>query len=421
MPSGRAGVAREDAPRLRLVPPPEASELPEPRTTVRPRPDGGARPAPRRLGRAHRVDRLDLAGAATSSTCVTLLAFGRLAPLHGTLGFVVVDYLGFLLLTAVLTGLRAGREVVLDRVMTVLLVTAAAVLFGALAFVVAFTLWRGRTALGHVNFLTQDMSRAGPLDPLGVGGIRHALIGTGEQLGLALLFTVPLGVLCALYLSEVGDRFARLVRILVEAMTALPSIVAGLFIYMSAILVFGMPRSGLAASLAISVMMLPIIVRAADVVLRLVPQQLREAALAMGASRPRVVWHVVLPNARSGLVTAVILGAARGIGETSPLLLTAGATAAVNADPLHDPQVSLPLAAFEFVQSPQQAMVARGFATAAVLLLFVLVLFTLARLIGSGGGRSGTLARRRVRVGSLRDSQRIDARHAARVAPARVP
>jgi phosphate transport system permease protein len=148
------------------------------------------------------------------------------------------------------------------------------------------------------------------------------------------------------------------------------------------------------------------------VVLRMVPNNVREAAIATGASHPRLVWHVVLPTARSGLVTAVLMGATRGIGETSPLLLTAGATNAVTIDPLHGPQVSLPLAAFNFVQSPEPAMIARGFATAAALMIAVLVFFTAARIAGGTAGHASPLAGRRIRAGSARDSARFDARHA---------
>ena len=136
------------------------------------------------------------------------------------------------------------------------------------------------------------------------------------------------------------SRFSRFVRIIVEAMTALPSIIAGLFIYATLIIILGFPKSGLAAALAISVMMLPIIIRAADVVIRLVPGNLKEASYALGASQVRTVWHVVLPTARSGLTTAVILGTARGVGETSPVLLTAGVTASLNTNPLDGPMIS---------------------------------------------------------------------------------
>ena len=128
------------------------------------------------------------------------------------------------------------------------------------------------------------------------GGVLHAIVGSLIQLGIALAITLPLGIGTAVFMTEVGGRFARVVRTVVEAMTALPSIVAGLFIYTVFIVALGYPRSGLAAALAISVMMLPIIARAADVVLRVVPGGLREASLALGASRWRTVWHVVLPD-----------------------------------------------------------------------------------------------------------------------------
>jgi phosphate transport system permease protein len=236
------------------------------------------------------------------------------------------------------------------------------------------------------------------------------------MIGIALLITVPLGITAAVYLNEIGGRFSRLVRTVVDAMTALPSIVAGLFIYAMWILALGQEKSALAASLAISVMMLPIIIRASDLVLRLVPGSLREASAAMGASQWRTTWHVVLPTARSGLATAVILGMARGIGETAPVLLTAGFTAFLNTNPVHGPMVSLPLAAFEFIKSPQPAMIARGFATAAFLMVVVLVLFVVGRLIGGrGAGQlSPRQARRAVRR-SARDLARIEGRSAQQV------
>jgi ABC-type Fe3+ transport system permease subunit len=134
--------------------------------------------------------------------------------------------------------------------------------------------------------------------------------------------------------------------------------------------------------MAISVMMLPIMIRATDVVLRLVPSTLKEASLGLGASNWHTMWHVTLPTARSGLVTAIILATARGIGETSPVLLTSGFTAAFNADPFNGPMVSLPLAIFQFVKSPEPSMIARGFGTAAVLMLLVVLLFVMARVIG---------------------------------------
>ncbi|MYS22546.1 phosphate ABC transporter membrane protein 2, PhoT family [Streptomyces sp. DvalAA-14] len=368
---------------------------------------------PRRIGGLSRTGVLSLLGAATSALCVTLLLFGELAPLSGPLGFTVTWYLVFLAGYAMLVGLDEDGPAVRDRVMTVVLWSAATVLFAALALVVGFTLWRGRQALPHGNFFTQDMQKAGPLDPLSVGGIAHAMLGTLLMIVIALAITVPLGLTCAVYLNQTPGRYARFVRTVVEAMTALPSIVAGLMVYATWILILGQQKSGLAAAFAISLMMLPIVIRAADVVLRLVPGTLLEASEALGAPRWRAVWHVVLPTSRSGLATAVILGTARGIGETSPVLLTAGFTAALNGDPTHGPMVSLPLAVFTFVKSPEPAMIARGFGAAAVLMALVLVLFAVARVLGGRGpGHQSRRQARRTARASRRDVSRFADLHA---------
>ena len=374
----------------------------------------------RRAIRGGRVDdRFNLIGAVLAAIAIATLLFGWLTPLRGPVGWIVIALIAFLGIYALLVGLTADRQEVKDRVMTVLLGTAGTILFGSLVFVAFFTLVRGAAALPNVNFYTQSMELAGPLDPLSMGGILHAVLGTLIQISIALLVTIPLGITTALFLNEIGGRFARFVRTITDAMTALPSIVAGLFVYSAIIVLITHQRSGFAAAMAITVMMLPIVIRASDVVLRLVPGNLREAAYALGSSRWRTVWTVVLPTARSGLVTAVILGTARGIGETSPVLLTSGITAVVNLNPFSGPMISLPLQVFDFVKSPEPNMVARGFGTAAVLLLLVLVLFFIARIIGGRG--VGQLSRRQQNAvvnASLGDIQRMtiasDRRHLAR-------
>ncbi|GAA4142212.1 phosphate ABC transporter permease PstA [Leifsonia shinshuensis] len=353
-------------------------------------------------------DRFNLWGALAASAALALLLFGWFAPLTGGVGWAVVAYLGFVGLYALLVSLRSSRQDVADRVMTVLLVSAGVLLFAALVFVVLFALVRGWSALAHANFFTQTMQFAGPLDPLSVGGILHAIVGTLIQISIALAITIPLGVATAVFLNEIGGRFARFVRTVADAMTALPSIVAGLFVYSAIITLVTHQRSGFAASLAITVMMLPIVIRASDVVLRLVAGNLREASYALGSSRWRTVWHIVLPTARSGLVTAVILGTARGIGETSPVLLTSGVTAVLNLNPLSGPMISLPLQVFDFVKSPEPTMIARGFGTAAALILVVLALFFTARLIGGRGpGQLSDRQRRRAAEASARDARRM--------------
>ena len=178
-------------------------------------------------------------------------------------------------------------------------------------------------------------------------------------------------------------------------MSAVPTIVAGLFIYAMLVLKFGQERSGFAASLALCVSMIPVVTMTAEVVLRLVPNGLREASLALGTTQWQTVRRVVLPTARPGLVTAVLLGVARVIGETSPVLLVAGSTNELNADPMHGPQLSLPLFVFNQMRLPIDFAISRAFGAAIVLLLLVVVLFSLARILG--GREVGQLSGRQKR------------------------
>jgi phosphate transport system permease protein len=236
-----------------------------------------------KLGGFSRPNFLNLVGAAVSALCLALLLFGRLAPFTGLIGFFLVAYVMFLAVYTVLVSLNDDWPAVIDKVITVVLYTAAALMFTALGFVVFYTIGKGLPALVHINFFTRDMKGTSPLAPVTKGGIKHALIGTLWMMAIALTITVPLGLAAAVYINEVGGRLSRAVRTIVDAMTALPSIVAGLFIYATWILALHKEFSGFAAALGISVMMLPIIIRASDVVLRLVPGNLREASAALGA------------------------------------------------------------------------------------------------------------------------------------------
>ncbi|TCO62428.1 phosphate ABC transporter permease PstA [Actinocrispum wychmicini] len=357
---------------------------------------------------ARRKDVMLQVGAWAAAMAVTGLLFTQLAPFGGPAGFFIIDWVIFLGLYGLMASFEGDRQAVKDRLVAAAIRGVAVTGLVALVAFVAYPLISGFDAWRHLNFYSQDMALAGPLDPLTQGGIIHAIVGSLEQITIALIITVPLGLTCAVFLNETRGVFTRFVRTVVDAMTALPSIVAGLFVYAFLILALGLDKSGLAAGCAISVMMLPIVIRASDVVIRLVPSSLREASLALGAGQLRTAWHVVLPSARSGLTTAILLGTARGIGETSPVLITAGFTAYLNADPTSGPQVSLPLATFMFVQSPEDAMKARAFGAAGVLMVLVLILFGIARL---GGGRpagqlSGRQRRGRDRA-SARDRERF--------------
>ncbi len=365
--------------------------------------------SPRKLNQFRVSDVLSMVGALAAALSMTTIIFTILAPVGGVLGFLLITYILFVITYAILVSFDETWPIVRDRVVLVAVHSLAITVFATLVFIVVFAIGRGLSALPHLNFFTQDMSLAGPLDPLDKGGIIHAVVGTLIQIGIALAITIPLGLTTAVFLNEVPGAFSRFVRTIVEAMTALPSIVAGLFIYATFILMFGLDKSGFAAALAISVMMLPIMIRASDVVLRLVPSTLKEASIGLGADNFRTMWQVTLPTARSGLVTAIILATARGIGETSPVLLTSGFTAAFNADPFHGPMVSLPLAVFQFVKSPEPNMIARGFGTAAVLMLLVLVLFIIARIIGGEtvAKKEARARRRRQFVANLVEAYRL--------------
>jgi phosphate transport system permease protein len=361
-------------------------------------------------------ERLALPGAALAGIGFAVF----LGPILGFVGNGWLPLTGFiwmLLTYVVLTRLDDSGPAVKDKFASVLLSSAALVVSSLLLLVIGFVGYKSwefvRTGSLHLSFLTQDMGLTGPLSKLDEGGIKHAMVGTIEQIGIALILTVPLGIATALFLNEIGGRYARLIRTIVEAMTALPSVVAGLFILASVILLITKQFNGFAASLAITVLMLPIMIRSSDVVLRLVPGNLREAGLALGAGQWSVVRRVVLPTIKSGLMTAMILATAHGIGETAPVLLTSGFTNNTNFDPFNNPQNSLPLAALEFVKSGVPNLVTRGYATAGVLLILVLILFTVARL--AGGQQAGQLSNRQLRARvaqSQRDLPRIEENHA---------
>ena len=389
-----------------------------PRTTVPSRPAPAGEPAPRPLTLIRVGDVLAVAGALAAALATTTLLWTQLSPFSGLLGYVVVTWCLFVAYYAVLVSIDENRPTMRDRVSAVVVHSLAALVLAALFWVILYTFFKAWPAIKHLNFYTQDLHLTGPQDPLTKGGVLHAIVGTLIEVGIALAVAVPLGLLAAVYLHEVPGRLARLVRTVVQAMTAMPDILAGLFIFATLILIFGLQLSGLAAGCALAVTILPIVCRAADVVLRLVPGGLVEASYALGAGQWRTVRFVTLPTARSGLATAVILGAARAIGETSPPLLTAGFTAYTNVNPVSSPMMSLPLLSYTEVQSPIPAEIARGFGSAAVLLVLVLLLFAVVRMIGGRGPGQLTARQQRRRAARSRRDMVGYARRAAAAAAA---
>jgi phosphate transport system permease protein len=323
-------------------------------------------------------------------------------PFSGALGFWVCWYVLFLVFYISIATLQWDRLAVQDKVVQVALSTFGVLATAIVVDQVAYTLVRGFAAVRHLSFFRQTMSNAGPLSPITVGGVAHALVGTVEMLALSTFMSVPLGIAAAVYLAEVGGRAARPVRTLVDAMTSLPDIIAGLFILAFVVLTIGIPKSGFAASLALAITMLPIVARASETVLRIVPGTLREASYALGGSQWRTVLMVVLPTARSGLATAVVLAMARGIGETAPVLLVAGYSRVMNANPFANWQTSLPLYTYDEIQSPETADHIRAFGAGFALVILVLILFTIARRIG--GGTPGELTSRQRRRSARQDA-----------------
>jgi phosphate transport system permease protein len=247
-----------------------------------------------------------------------------------------------------------------------------------LALVVFYVIQRGAGALS-LSFFTTDPNGSFLGDP---GGIRSAILGTIEIVALATAIAVPVGIGVGVYLVEYGrgGRLASLVRYFVDVMTGVPSIVFGLFIYITLVIGFGGGFAGWKGAVALALLMLPVVTRASEVALELVPNGLREAALALGAPRWRVIARVVLPTALPGVLTGALLAIARAAGETAPLLFTAAAVNGTSFD-LGARMNSLPIQIFTDVAQPQARLVERAWGAALTLVALILLLSIVARLI----------------------------------------
>ena len=280
--------------------------------------------------------------------------------------------------TPIIAPLSAGRRRK-DKFARGMLLTATLVALVPLVLVIYYLLQRGLGAISW-HFFSSDPTGAFIGDP---GGIKSAILGTIEMVALATLISVPIGIGVALYLVEYGrdSKFAGVVRYFVDVMTGVPSIVFGLFVYI--VLVIGSVGSGYAGwkgSIALSLLMLPVITRSSEVVLLLVPDSLREAALALGAPRWRIVFRIVLPSALPGLVTGSLLAVARAAGETAPLLFTAAIVFGTSFS-LTDRMNSLPIQIYNDVGQASDVLVQRAWGAALTLVAMVLLLTLIARLV----------------------------------------
>jgi len=267
-----------------------------------------------------------------------------------------------------------------DRVMRALMWVATGIALVPLVLVIYYLIHKG-IGTWNSNFFTTD--------PNGNffgnhGGIRSAILGSLEIIGIASAIAIPVGICVALFLTEYGkdSLFANVVRYFVDVMTGVPSIVFGLFIYI-VLVISHVGGSGFAAwkgALAVTLLMLPIVIRASEVVLLLVPNSLREAALALGAPRWRVITKVVLPTSASGLVTGSLLAVARGMGETAPLLFTVSVATTLTGNP-NSLMNTLPVQIYNDIKSPEPSIVARAWGAALTLVTIVLILNLIARAI----------------------------------------
>ncbi|HEY1712358.1 MAG TPA: phosphate ABC transporter permease PstA [Solirubrobacteraceae bacterium] len=267
-----------------------------------------------------------------------------------------------------------------DKIMRGVLMGGTGLALVPLVLIIYYLLYKGLSSWSW-SFFTTDPNGNFFGNP---GGIRSAILGTLEIVALATLIAVPIGIAVALYLTEYGKDswFANLVRYFVDVMTGVPSIVFGLFIYISLVISHagGSGFAGWKGALALALLMLPIVIRSSEVVLLLVPSTLREAALALGAPRWRIIWKVVLPTASSGLVTGSLLSVARGMGETAPLLFTVSVAFGLSGN-LNGIMNSLPMQIFGDITSPRDVVVARAWGAALTLVALVLILNLVARAV----------------------------------------
>jgi phosphate transport system permease protein len=232
------------------------------------------------------------------------------------------------------------------------------------------------------SFFTTDPTGNTFFKSSSIGGIKSAILGTIEMVALASAIAIPIGVGVAIWLVEYGKSswFAQAVRFFVDVLTGVPSIVFGLFIYIVLVVGTGSSYAGYKGSLALSLLMLPVVIRSAEVILLLIPAALRESALALGAPRWKVIFSIVLPTALPGMVTGVLLAVARAAGETAPLLFTAASTLKTNFN-LSGFMNSLPVQIYSDVTSPTTAVVNRAWGSALTLVVLILLLNLIARLV----------------------------------------
>lgn len=309
-------------------------------------------------------------------------AFVGVTEMKGKLAYAFVSFVAYGVIVSLFSFITRGAPAAKDAFVKTLVALGAVITLLPIASIILTVIRRGLPGL-KLNLFTQDMSLAAPTDPLTNGGLLHAITGTLTLVVLALVMSVPIGILTALYLTEIKGRFSGPIRFLVQAMSGVPSIVAGLFILSAVLYPITQSYSALMGALALTILMIPTVARTSEEVLQLIPNDLREAGTALGGTQWRTVAMIVVPAARSGLLTAVILGIARIAGETAPLLLLSGGGDKVNPNPFNGPVGSLPYYIWKSFNAGSPESLTRAWAGLLVLMLLVLILFIAARALST--------------------------------------
>lgn len=313
---------------------------------------------------------------------VTTVLVVLFSPLAGKLGAFVTFFFLYAVAQGLVSYSKFGVMAAKDAAVKVVIACGALLTIIPIVSILATVVSKGYKGIRWSVF-TNDMSLATSTDPLEIGGLLHAIVGTLLLILGALVLSVPIGILTALYLTEIRGRFSRPIRFLVQAMSGVPSIVAGLFILSAVLYTITKSSSGLMGALALSILMIPTVARTAEEVLKLIPEDLREAGTALGGTQWRTVAMIVIPAAKSGLLTAVILGIARIAGETAPLLLLTGGGDSLNFNLFNDPMGSLPFYIWKSFLAGSEEANTRAWAGLLVLIVLILILFSTSRILSS--------------------------------------
>jgi phosphate transport system permease protein len=349
-------------------------------TIVEQRPASGEQRSSLTAGQLSRTQMIGIVVGAIALGALTWLPTGSV----NWARWIVVTIVAYCTIVYVASRVVEGHRQAIDRLMAAAVTSAFAIVTLPLVSLVWTVVERGTNRF-DADFFTQTMR--------GVvgegGGAYHAIVGTFIVTGLATLMSVPFGLFTAIYLAEYGHgtKLAKAIQSMVDVMTGIPSIVAGLFAYALFELMFGPgTRSGMAGAVALTVLMTPVVVRSAEEMLRLVPDELREAAYALGVPKWKTIVKIVIPTAIAGIITGVVLAIARVIGETAPLLVTAGLAQGVNWNPFDGRMTTLPVYTYyQYVQPgiPPEAGQDRAWTAALTLMIIVGVLFSLARVLST--------------------------------------